>query len=219
MRENRIIDLHRAREIILDMVANDSAAFSMTFNEKHRDEFVDVTVSYEICGVHYAREDGALKLILNVNNMSPPEVDVDYDRFHEVLMDDIPRNFPFLVKDTYSISFDIDSLRDVSRQYKLGRFKEELGMMIEANNITMDEVLPLLLEFINESMKESSYSSIEEMLEKGKGQKRKNRPILEITPPGIPCPHCNGLLSEDALNRLMMRLYMKRRHRDGGPDY
>jgi hypothetical protein len=214
VRDNRIIDLHRAREIILDMVANDGADFSMTLNEKHRDEFVDVRVEYAICGVHYAKSDCTLKLILNINRMSPPEVDVNYDRFHDALMQDIPRNLPFLVKDTYSISFDINSIRDVNRQSTLGQFREELGMAIEMHELSMDDALPLLLDYIEASLKESSYDSIEDMREKKAKPRKANRPVLEISPPGVPCPHCSGHLSEEALHNLMTKFYIRHRSRD-----
>ncbi len=213
MRENRIIDLHRAREVILEMVAKDSADFSMTLNEKHREEFVDVRVEYAICGVHYVKSDCSLKLILNINRMSPPEVDVNYDRFHDALMQDIPRNLPFLVKDTYSISFDMNSIRDVNKQSTLGQFREELGMAIEMHELSMDDALPVLLDYIDESLKESSYDSIEDMREKKAKPRRPNPPVLEIMPPGVPCPHCNGRLSEEALHQLLMKLYMRHRSR------
>lgn len=206
-RGNKTIDLHRARERILKMVASDSATFSMTMTEKHREEYVDVRVEYAICGTHYERAEGRLKIILNVNSMSPANVDVDMDKFRASLGDDVARNLPFLIKDTYILSFDMQSLRAINKEGELTQFREEMAMAIEMHGLSMDEVLPTIVNFIRESLPESSYGSMEELLE-GKPNTR-DRPVLEITPPGVPCPYCNCSLSEDALRSLLMKLYMR----------
>jgi hypothetical protein len=214
-----VIDLQEARSIILDMISNDMSSFELRMTAKHNEEYVDVRIGYDICGVHYEKDEGQLKLIVNINRKKPAEVMVDMSTLYDDLEKDTRERLPFLLRNTYYISIDRRSMMTIYKTTLLETFREELANAIENSGFTRDEVLPILMEYIRGTIGGTSFNSIDELIHPGIGHTMPvNRPIIEITPPGVPCPHCHGLLSEDALKDLLLRLYMKR-HEGGEHDY
>lgn len=213
---NPVIDLHKARDIILKMISSDMATFEVMVAENHREEYIEVTVEYEVCGVHYEKDEGVLKIIVNVNKKNPAEVPVNTDKFYDEVEKNISERMPFLLKGTYYISLDKKSVNDIQKTSMLKAFKEELIHVIERRGFSKDEVLPVIMEYVKESMTGSTFQSVDDITKpKRKKKNPRDRPIIEITPPGEPCPHCNGLLSERKLRDMLMRFYMKYCDDDG----
>jgi hypothetical protein len=74
----------------------------------------------------------------------------------------------------------------------------------------MEEALPVIYEFVCESLSETPYRTIEDLEGAAAGKKPKaDRMVVEMTPPGVPCPHCSGNLSEKALKELLMKIFMR----------
>ena len=108
-RGSKVIDLNRSRELILDMIAADKAAFSLTMREKMHEEYTDVKVGYEICGVQIEKDTGMMRIIVTVIGVEPVEASLERDRFRDELLKSIGKNLRFLIKGTYAVSFRLGS--------------------------------------------------------------------------------------------------------------
>lgn len=218
--DNRVIDLHEARERLLDLIGTDKASFTMFVHEYQDLECISVRIDYDICGVHYEKEDGKLKIIVNLNAMDPIEIRLDPCRVREAMALNIAENCPFLLSGTYHVYLDRDSIRDINREAKRREFKSELDYIIRDRGFTMDEMLPVVYEFVREKLPETSYESLGELAEAGgKPSKRQDRIVLEVTPPGVPCPHCSGQLSIKVLRDLTMKWYTRYHQGDDPLDW
>jgi hypothetical protein len=214
---NRLIDLHKARERLLQMIGSDEATFTMSIGSYQEPEYLDITLEYEICGVRYERKRSRLKIIISICSVDPPEARLEPSLIRERMMEDISKRCPFLLKDTYTLYFDKDSISNLHKEARLREFSENLDYLTSSMarfGITADDMLPLLLANLKGCLGESSYSTIEE-IEAGRSKPEAGtRMIVEINPPGVPCPHCNGHLSEQAVKELLMKIYLKY-HRGG----
>jgi len=203
-----MIDLDRARAMLLKDIADGSASSRITLKEKHGEEYVDVTAEYELDGVHFEKAESRLKIQVYVNSMLPDEVMVSHERFTEQVTLDIGRKYDFLIKGSYYITLDEDSVGIVNRQARLRNFRREMAETISEREFTPDEILPVIMDYVSEEVKHSGFGTVENLLAR-KPADRGERPVLDISPPGAPCPHCDCMLSGDVLREMLHRLYMR----------
>jgi hypothetical protein len=211
-KKNRVIDLDKARERICDMISQDKSTFKLCMKQKTDYEYVNVVFEYEVCGVHYDKENNMLKLIVNVNSQNPINVYIPFGDFQSVLERDIAANLGFLLRGTFHLSVDMKSINAINRKTELFEFREQMDRVIQSKDFTNDEILPILMDYAKDNVSKSAFSTIENLINHTKDQwnlRPKETPIMEITPPGMPCPHCSGILSETTLNKLLTNLYAK----------
>jgi hypothetical protein len=208
--DNKVLDLHEARDRLLAMIGTDKAAFTMHVHECQDSEYFTVRIEYEICGVHYEREEGRLKIMVNLNSMDPVEVRIEPGKVKEVMTMNIAENCPFLLKGTYHLYFDRDSIREINKEARRKEFKRELDYIIRDRGFTMEEMLPMVYEFLLEALPETPYASLEDLSrERAVRPAAPERFVVEMTPPGVPCPHCSGHLSIKVLKDLTMKWYSR----------
>lgn len=217
---DKVIDLHETRERLLALIGTDRAAFTMYVNEYQDMEYFSVRVDYEICGVHYEKGEGRLKILVNLNAMDPVEVRLDAGKVREVMTLDIAQKCRFLLAGTYYLYFDRDSILELNREARRKELRRDLEFLIRDRGLTMDEALPAVYGFVKDSLAETSYGSLEELASAGpRPPKPEARMVLELTQPSVPCPHCSGLLSMKVLKDLMMKWYSRYYRDDDSPEY
>jgi hypothetical protein len=211
---NKIIDLQKAKEMICQRITEDKSDFWVMISDTYEQEYVQINYHYSVCGVHYDQEAGALKLIVNINGAKPVDGRVSNEKLKVVLDEDIPKQFPFLVKDTYYISIDMLSMFEMNIRSRQDNLKREVVRLIEYNELTWDESLQAITELVNESLLKSTYKSINDIMERQKSveeiNRKRRRPIVQILSPGAPCPFCNTYMTVDQI----ITLYYQSRGRD-----
>ena len=208
---NRIIDFGKAKERICQMIAEDKSDFWVLVSDTYEQEYVQANYHYSVCGVHHDQEAGALKLIVNINGIKPADVRVSNAKLKTMLDEDVPKRFPFLLKDSYYISIDVLSLYEINTESRQNYLKEEIASLVKDHELTMDESLQAITEFVNESLPKSTYKSIDEIMERRKSveeiNRQRQRPVLQILSPGAPCPFCNTYITVDQIRKLYLQSY------------
>lgn len=201
---NRMIDLHKAREKILDMVANDAAEFEVDVEAISEFEVAFVKVRYEIIGVQYDQENSSLKIVVYIKNIKPVELDVKEGKVYDAVERNLGERLGFLIKDTFYISLDPKSIREINKKMEMKKFKMALEHEVERRSMPKEGVLNVLMDYIKETLPETDYRTVEDI---GKKKSENDGIVMKIYPPAVPCPHCDVLLTEDDIEKLKRRLY------------
>jgi hypothetical protein len=208
-------NLPELRNRIYKQILRKETTFRFTITTPQQlGEYVQSEITCEVNGVTHGPEDACLTLLVSIIKMDPVDIPIQRRALEEFIESKVQEWFPYAPEGVLKGSIVHKSIKDLRYMRRLNQFKNELHGLVEARKISIDDALVKTMEFIEDSISGSSFASVEDI--HSKKSTPKSSFIIEITPPGVPCPHCRGNLSGEALMELMERLHFKHGFR---PDF